>query len=401
MRGNWLTRMVWGVAIAIPLLLLAWGFAPRAVLVDTVTVREATFERFLDAEGRTRVRERYVVAAPLAGRLLRVSVKAGDAVEKGQALGAIVPGLPVLLDTRTIRELEQRVGTAEADAARTRAAVERSEAALTLARAEQARARDLTERGFASRQALDRAERDVEIKDRELAVAREEQHAAAHQLALAQSALFSGRQDATKAPVGWTLRAPVTGRVLRVLQESETPINAGAPVLEIGDPRDLEVIADVLTVDAAAIPVRAAVEFRQADRPGVSRGRVRLVEPGAFTKVSALGVEEQRTWVVMDFVDPALPPAGLGDAYRVDVRIEVERRERALVVPVAALFRSTDHWQVFVQEGARARLRDVEIVSRSSTLAHVSHGLAAGERVIVYPADTLHDGVLVRTRKIA
>lgn len=397
-RRQWLSSAAWAIAVALAAALLWWAFAPRPIEVQAIAVRTAVFERVLEAEGRTRVRDRYVVSAPVAGRLLRSSLKAGDLVARGDLLAVIVANPPTLLDTRTVRELDERVGAAEAEVARTRASGERADAALRLAASELARQRELGAKGFASRQALDRAEREVDIKEREVAAARQEQHGATHQLALAKAALLRVRQEPSPAGARWDVRAPVSGRVLRIVQESETAIPAGGPLMELGNAEDLEVVADVLTVDAIAIPAGAAVEFQRGDSAAPIAGRVRLVEPGAFTKLSALGIEEQRVNVVMDFADAAAVPAALGDGYRLDARILVERHADALVVPVTALFRQGARWLTFVLEDRRARLRKVEVASRSTTLAMIAGGLAPGERVIVYPSDVLRDGARVRER---
>ncbi len=396
---RWLAPVAWAMAAIAALALFWWAFAPRPVEVQVVEVRKGMFERTLEAEGRTRVRDRYVVSAPVAGRLLRSGRKPGDHVARGDLLGVIVANPPSLIDTRTARELEERLGAAEADLERTTATVGRAEAALQLATSELARWRDLSAQGFASRQALDRAERDVDIRERELAAARQEQHGATHQLALARAALMRVRQEAAAGAARWELRAPVAGRVLRIVQESETAIAAGAPVMEIADAEALEVFADVLTVDAVTIPAKAEVEFRRGDGVAPLKGRVRLVEPGAFTKLSALGVEEQRVNVVMDFDEPAAVPPALGDGYRLDVRILLERREDALVIPVTALFRQGTRWLTFVLEDGHARLHHVDVASRSATLANIAGGLVPAERVIVYPSDALRDGIRVRERR--
>jgi HlyD family secretion protein len=341
------------------------------------------------------VRERYVVSAPVAGRVQRVTLKAGDAVAAGAPVALLVPNAPALLDSRTARELTERVGAAEAELDRARAATERAEAALGLARSELERQRVLAEKGFASRQGLDRAERELEVREKEAA----DEHGASHQLALARTAASTASAPgSSRGSPRIELRAPVAGRVLRVLQQSESAVAAGAPILELGDPDDLEVIADVLTTDAVGIPAGAPVELVRSRDSAPLQGRVRLVEPGGFTKVSALGVEEQRVYVVMEFAPSGTRPQGLGDAYRLDARILLDARERALVLPVAALFRHAGGYAVFVAEQGRARVRPVDVASRATDTAAIAKGIGAGERVIVYPPDTLRDGGRVRER---
>ncbi len=400
MAGPWRKRAGWGIAVLIAAGVLAWVFAPKPVEVQMAVVVEAPFRRTLDVEAKTRVRERYVVSAPVAGRVQRVTLKAGDPVAAGAPLALLVPNAPVLLDARTARELSERVGAAEAELDRARAATQRGEAALALARSELERQRMLAEKGFASKQGLDRAEREVELKQKEAAAAQADEHATSHQLALARTAASSmSGLSTSRSSARVELRAPVAGRVLRVLQQSENAVAAGAPILELGDPDDLEVIADVLTTDAIGIPSGAPVEFARSRDSAPLQGRVRLVEPGAFTKVSALGVEEQRVYVVMDFAPSGTRPRGLGDAYRLDARIVVDARERALVIPAAALFRHGSGYAVFVAEEGRARRRAIEVAARATDTAAIAKGLAAGERVVVYPPDTLREGMRIRERQ--
>ncbi len=398
---EWWKHWPWLAAIVAAAALLAWAFAPRAVEVDVAPVVRGPFEKTVDEDGKTRVRERYVVSAPLAGRLLRVALKAGDNVERGTLVATLVPAAPSLLDARTVQELAERVGAAEAGRASATAGVERAQVALDLARSELERGRSLAGQGFTSKQALERAEREVELKTKELAAARFDDHAAEHQLALARAALSRARTGTGDRVTGerWEIRSPVPGRVLRVAQESEAVVTVGTPIVELGDPRNLEVVVDVLSADASLIRPGAEARLdRGAGTPPLA-GRVRLVEPSAFTKVSALGVEEQRVNVVIDFVSPAAEWQDLGDAYRIDARIAIERRADAVVVPTGALFRHGSEWSVFVADGNRARLRVVEPGPRSGARTVVTAGLQPGEQVVVYPADTVRDGARIRARE--
>jgi HlyD family secretion protein len=377
---------------------IAWALWPKPVLVETAAVTRSTFERTVDEDGKTRVRERYVVSAPLAGRLQRVNLKAGAAVTRGTLLATLMPAAPALLDARVERELTERVGVAEAEQLRTDASAERARVALELARSELARSRDLAERGFTSKQALERAEHENELKAKELDAAQFDRHAAEHQLALARAALTRARSGRNAAGERWEIRSPVEGQVLRVVQESEAVVAVGAPILELGDPRDLEVVVDVLTADAAQIRPGAPAHLDVGDGSPTIDGRVRLVEPSAFTKVSALGVEEQRVNVVIDVVAPRDTWSHFGDGYRVDTRIIVDQRSDAILVPTGALFRQAGGWMVYVVDGGRARTRAVEIGARNASHADVPRGLAPGERVIVYPGDAVREGVRVGAR---
>jgi HlyD family secretion protein len=312
----------------------------------------------------------------------------------------LAPAAPTLLDARTEVEYRERLGAAEATRSRATANTERASVALEQAKAEATRASKLADQGFTSRQALDNAQREVELKTKELAAAQFDAHAAEHQVALAQGALARYRQDAGGKGSGavWEIRSPVPGQVLRVVQESEAIVAAGAPILEIGNPRELEVVVDVLTADAAAIRPGAAAALDHGGGAPVLAGRVRLVEPAAFTKISALGVEEQRVNVLIDFVAPPTAWGNLGDGHRIDTRITVETVDDAVLVPVSALFRHGDGWGVFAVADRRARLRPVTTGARNGMVAVVLGGLDPGTQVIAYPADTVADGITVQVR---
>ncbi len=370
---------------------------PAPVEVEVATVAKGRFERTVDEDGKTRVRERYLVSAPLAGRVLRIGLKAGDRVKAGEVVATLEPAAPAMIDARTERELSERLGAAQAAEARARADVERARVAVDLARSERDRSKQLAERGFTSGQALERVEREVELRQKEQKAAESEREAAAHQVGVARAAL-SRTQEGGRSSRQWRLTAPVSGRVLRVVQESEATVAVGAPLVEIGDPDDLEVVVDVLTADAAGIAAGTPVRLDAGGGAAPLEGRVRRVEPAAFTKVSALGVEEQRVNVLVDVVSPRERWAGLGDGFRVDARIVVETRADALIAPVAALFRRGERSAVFVVADGRARLREVAAGPRNPTRAVIEQGLAPGEIVVVFPGDRVEDGARVAVR---
>ena len=376
--------------------LVVWAYWPAAVAVETAAVAEGRFEASISEDGRTRVRDRYVVSAPLAGRLLRVRVRAGDAVEAGAVVATILPLLPAMLDARSRQEAEQRLGAGEAALAEALALVERARAQRGQAEADARRTRTLGERGVASVQQRERDELALRTADRDLRAAELRQHAAEHDLDQARALLR--RYDEPQPSEQWEVTAPIAGRVLRVVQESAATLAAGAPLVEIGDVGDLEVIADLLTTDAVRVAPGARVASENWGGPEALEGRVRLVEPGGFTKLSALGVEEQRVWVVIDIAAPHERWAALGDGFRVDVRITVETIERATLVPAGAVFRHGDGWSVFVVADGRATRRAIELRARSGALAAVARGLAPGERVVVFPPSALADGARVRER---
>ena len=401
MKRGWTRKAWWAVAGLAAAGLLVWAFLPSPVEVEVAQLTRGSFQRTIDEDGKTRIRERYVVSAPLAGRLLRVELKPGAPVQVGTVLATLVPSAPTLFDTRTEQELVERLGAAEAEQLRARGVVDRSRVALEQAKADFARAAQLAGQGFTSKENLERFQREVELKTKDLELAQFNEHVAQHQTALARAARSRTRHDlAGKAgSQGWQIRSPVAGQVLRVLQESENVLLAGAPILELGDPQNLEVVVDVLTADATAIRPGAEVELDHGGNVHPLAGSVRLVEPAAFTKISALGVEEQRVNVVIDFVTGSAEWQNLGDAHRVDVRIIAEKRGDALTIPLGAVFKRGDDWATFVVSDGRARLRIVQLGPRGARQAVVESGLESGERVIVYPSDAVRDGARVRTRE--
>jgi HlyD family secretion protein len=377
---------------------IVWSVLPRPIPVETATVTKGRFVATVDEDGKTRIRERYVVAAPLAGRLTRIRLKIGDRVSAGEVIAIILPSPAPFLDPRSRREAEERLGAAQAAVERAKAAVERAQAHADQATNELTRTRALVARGAATVQALERAELAMRVADRDLRAAELQQLAAQHELAQIRAVLARYRNGEDAAPEAWSVTAPVPGLVLKVALESETIVQPGSAIMEIGDPRDLEIVVDVLSTDAVEIRPEAEVVIENWGGPGVLTGRVRRVEPAAFTKISTLGVEEQRVNVLVDISSPPQQWAGLGDAYRVDARIAVFTREDATIVPAGALFRRGESWNVFAVEDGRAQAREVTLLRRSGRLAAVASGLTPGERVIVYPSDRITSGVRVEVR---
>lgn len=374
--------------------LLVWSLAPRPVTVQVASITRGPFEQTVDEEGKTRVRERYVVSAPLAGRVARSGYKAGDTVAAGQALAVLTPLAPALIDARTQQQLAERLGAAEAARARAQAGMARAQAALRKSESDLARVQKLSKEGFLSPAQLEQADLELQLARRDLDATRQAVHVADHDLATARAALQLSRGGAPGET--WTVRAPVAGTVLKVLQESEGSVALGTPLVELGNPADIEIVADVLSTDAVRIQPGSAVRIERWGGPQSLRGRVRRVEPSAFTKVSALGVEEQRVNLVIDLVSAADESNGLRDGFRVEVRVVVHSEADALRVPVGALFRQGEDWAVYVVDGGRARLRAVRPGLRNQRVAMVLQGLKAGESVVLYPPDTLADGVRVR-----
>ena len=390
------------IAIAAGLLaaagVTAWLLVPASVSVETAAVTKGRFAATVDEDGKTRVRERYAVAAPLAGRLSRIRFKVGDQVQVDDAIATITPSPAPLMDPRTRREVEERLGVAEANLERARAVVERAKAQSDHANTDLTRARTLAQQGAATTQALERAELAVRLADRDLRAAEFQNHAAEHEISQMRALLARYGNDGNGHPDSWNVVSPVAGVVLKVAQESETIVQPGTLLLDVGDARDLEVVADVLSTDAVEIRPGADVDIDNWGGEGKLKGRVRRVEPAAFTKVSTLGVEEHRVNVLVDILSPAKQWARLGDGYRVDVQITVLARDEATIVPSGALFRRGEGWNVYVAKGGRAELRQIELLRRSGRFAAVASGLAPGEEVIVYPSDRVAPDVRIAPR---
>jgi HlyD family secretion protein len=394
------TRYVWRVLFAAGLLLvLALAFWPSPIAADLVRVERGTLRVTIDEEGRTRVRERFVVSAPIAGQVLRIDLQPGDPVTAGQTVVATFqPGLPTPLDARARAEAQSRVRAADATLERARAARDQQQTEHDLAEAELTRYRQLFEAGLIPPQQLDAAVAETRARADALRGAESAVRAAQFDREAAQAALLGSGGSVAPRGAALTIRAPVTGVVLRRLRESEAVVAAGEPLIEIGDPRALEVVADLLSADAVNVRPghRVIVEGWGGGEP--LGATVRRVEPSGFTKISALGVEEQRVNVIIDFDERSDSLSTLGDAYRVEVRIILWEENDVLQVPVSSLFRIGDQWAVFVVEGERAAERRVHIGQRTPLAAEVITGLAEGDEVILHPSDAIRDGVRVVPR---
>ncbi len=374
--------------------LLAWAFMPAAVRVEVTAVTRGPFVLTVDDDGITRVRERYTVTAPVAGQLLRPPVVAGTPVARGQVVATLIPANPQLLDPRTRAELLARREAAQARRERALALQKQADAALAQALQDARRIDDLARQGFVPASDREKATLAADGRRREQEAAAFEADAALHELQQARAAasrLDADQAAAQPATAQWPIRAPVAGSVLRLQQESAGPVALGAPLLEIGDVSRLEAVIDVLSEDATGIRPGAPVSLAAGGTLDFS-GRVNRLEPAARTRVSALGVEEQRVNVIVDLqADPALLDR-LGDGYRVDARIEVARHSDAVQVPTAALFRQDGNWAVYRVVKQRARLTPVRISLRNADTAVVESGLSPGERVVAYPGDAVSDG---------
>ncbi len=372
-----------------------WSLKPRPIQVETATVTVGRFVATVDEDGKTRVRERYVVDAPLAGHLLRIPLKAGDHVTQGNTIATILPSPVPFLDPRARREAEERLGAAEAARERATAEIDRARAEAAQAQNELVRVQTLVQRGVSTKQALERAELAARVTERQLGAAEFQNHAAEHAVEQAKALLARYEQGSAAVSDAWNVTSPVSGEVLKVFRESEAIVAPGAPLIEVGDPRSLEIVVDVLSTDAVEIKPGAEVLIERWGGQGNLEGRVRRIEPSAFTKISTLGVEEQRTNIVIDFASPPEMWSGLGDGYRIEARITAFSRDNATIIPAGSLFRVGERWNVYVVRDGRAERRSVELLRRSGRWAAIASGLTASETVIVYPSDNVRAGVRV------
>ena len=390
---------------------IGYGLMPAPVEVDLATAEKGSIRVTVDQDGKTRIRERYVVSTPLAGRLLRIEMDPGDEVEAGETLLATIePRDPELLDARSIAQAEARVRAAEATLEKMDPTLEEVRAAQEFAEAELKRIRDAR---IGSPLSVSESELESKLlayrtRTALLRTARHNEEIAKFELEQARAALIrshpqegaSVENGVSPSENGWdfTIRSPIDGRILRVFQESSAFVNAGTSLLELGDPTDLEVEIDVLSRDAVKIRQGALVLLEHWGGNKTLQGRVRLVEPSAYTKVSTLGVEEQRVNVIVDLVDPPQDRTALGDGFRVEARIIVAEAAEVLRIPTSALFRVGQRWAVFRVERGDARETIVRLGLENGLEAEIVEGLADGDQVVIHPGDNVSDGSPVRRR---
>ncbi len=371
--------------------LIVAGIWPRPVPVETALATVGTFRATVNEEGKTRIKQRYLVSAPVAGQLRRIPFKAGAEVKANETVLAVIdPLLPSLLDARARSSAEAKRDSALAN-------LEKARATHNYALSESRRLEKLYAEKTVSVQELESVQLREASSEKELAAAE-----GALRQAEAELAEFApgGIGTTNQLCLPREVKAPTNGRVLRVFEENARVVTAGAPIMEIGDPADIEVVVEVLSRDGAAIPPGTKVEFEQWGGTEPLMGRVRLVEPAAFTKVSALGVEEQRVNVIADLVTPPEQRSNVGDNFRVEAKIIVWEAADALKVPAGALFRQGDHWAAFVMSEGRAHLRTVKAGRSSGTETQVLEGLKPGETVILYPGSRVKEGQRVKAIEV-
>ena len=379
-------------ALIVFLAILGWAFYPKPFDVDVAEIHVGNFERTIEESGKTRLRDRYVISAPVAGKLARLTVREGDVVQAGQVVALLWPAPPPLLDERRLQEQSEQVSAAEASVARANAGLQKSELVLLQAEADLRRNESLAAHGFISPIQIENTRLTVQQKQREREVSVQERNAARHQLAQLRIALqrSSGREPLAKQAVAVT--APSSGKVVKLRQQSEAVLAAGANLLDIGDPVAIEVIVELLTEDAAQIKPGVLATLSNWGGPATLQARVRLVEPSAFTKVSALGVEEQRVNVVLDIRSPPEAWQNVGDNYKVDITIPVQSATKVTMAPVACLFPKGSRSALFVLDRGRVRTEEVELLARNGREAWIKTSLAAGTKVITYPPAGLKEG---------
>ena len=376
--------------------LLAVALWPRSSTVEVAAVSRGPLVVTIDEEGVTRVRERFTVSSPVAGRLLRIELDPGDCVVRGQILARVRAEPAPLLDERSRAEAEAAVESARAALGRARADEQRARATVDQLHREVTRVRELAESRVVSSQELDAHEADAKIAEESVNAAVFAVKAATSDLQRAEARLLPTRTSAAGRTV--TVGSPVDGVVLKRIRESESTVLAGDPLLEIGDPQRLEIVSDVLSTDAVRVKTGARAIVEQWGGDKKLHASVRRIEPAGFTKISALGVEEQRVNVVLDFVNPSAASRALGDAYRVEVRIVVWEAPNVLRVPTSALFRDGESWAVYRVRDRRALHTIVRVGQQTGQEAEIVAGLSEDERVIVHPADTLRDGARVNSQ---
>jgi HlyD family secretion protein len=389
---KWIKRGIYIVAGLGLIALLTYAWMPKPVLVEVAVVRHGALEVVVEGDGKTRIRDRFVITSPINGMLERIELEPGDDVRAAAPVAYVEPPDPAMLDERTRAAAEARISAAVTQQRQADTAITRARASRDNAVREARRVRALVAGGALAGAELERAELAEQVAQADLRQAELSRGSAIAELATARAALGYGiRRRDEHFPV----TSPINGKVLRVLRDSAGPVVAGAPLVELGDPHDLEVVLDVLSSEAAQIAIDAPAVIENWGGAPLT-GRVRRIEPSAFTQVSALGIEEQRVNVIVSVIDP---PARLGDGFRVEARIAIWRSDNVLVVPASTLFRDHDRWAVYVVEGGVAKLQTVEVGHRGRNDVEIVGGLEAEEQVILHPGDRVADGKRVAIQR--
>jgi HlyD family secretion protein len=386
--------------------LIMWGFWPQSILVEVVPASYAPLTITIEEEGRTRVVDRYVIAAPVNGVTCRQQLKVGDSVIQGQVLLGITPLESQVLDPRSRAEAEARLASAESAVRAAQEQARASAATAQLAILERNRLRPLADKNLISREIMDKASTAVQTTaaakrsaDFTVEVAKYDREAARTTLqysASNQHESLDSTGNTTEERV--LVRSPINGKILKIARQCEGPVATGEPLLEIGDPSDLEIEVDVLSADAVRIAPGMKVTFDRWGGDQPLTGIVRIIEPIGSTKISALGVEEQRVLIISDFTSPKALWQRLGDGYRVEASFIIWHQEEVLQIPNSSLFRYQNGWAVFVAENGTAKRREITIGQRNGLIAQVLKGIEEGENIINHPSDVINDGTRVRLK---
>jgi HlyD family secretion protein len=384
---------------AVLVLVLINALRPQPLAVEIGDVKHGPLTVTVLEEGKTRIRHRYTISPPVAGYLNRVPLRQGDRIEAGKTVLATIQPQPAsFLDPRARAEAEARVKAAEATKMQRETQIDRATAALDLANKELVRARDLKKSGAIAVKEWDATENQVNILTRELHTAEFGLQVADFELVQARASLTQVQTPATDNADPYKIISPLNGYVLNVFEESARMLSAGTPIMEIGDTNDMESEIELLSSDAVGVRPGADASIEEWGGDAPLRGKVTVVEPGGYTKVSSLGVEEQRVKVRIDFVDPLPPGMVLGDRFRVEARIVTWHADNVLQVPTGALFRRGGDWMTFLFEGGKAHAVKVEIAHNNGVAAEVRSGLTEGQRVLVHPPDAVAEGSAVKPR---
>jgi HlyD family secretion protein len=393
---------LWGLISLILLGTLVWAFSPRPISVDLLSLSPGDLVVTVDEEGETRVQDVFVLSAPISGRAMRIEAEVGDEVIAHKTLIAeIEPIDPTLLDPRSEAQARADIRAAEANLILAEASVKEAKVELEFAKSELKRTRQLRADGVVSARELEATERTYQTREAALETAFATRQARQAELERARAQLISpteGRMRGDECPCV-PIQAPVDGRILKILHKSEGVVSAGEPLAEIGDPADLEIVADLLSSDAVKVEKGQQVIIDNWGGSKPLAGVVRRIEPFGFTKVSALGIEEQRVNVIIDFTSPREAWSRIAHGYQVDVRIVLWRGSEVLKLPLTALFREGEKWAVFVEQQGKASKRSVALGKRTGLEAEILSGLSAGDRVVVHPGDQIAEGVEIESRK--
>ena len=395
------TFVIGSIILAI-IVLVILSLQQQSIGVDVAQVKCGDLLVTIDDEGQTRLKDVYAVSAPVAGRVRRIDIEAGDPVIASETVLAMFePSDPAMLDVRSRSEAEAIVRAAEAAVGLGNAEQSRAQAQLNFAQVELNRAVPLAERGTISQATLDQRQLSLLTAQAQRAEAVASLRKVRADLETARATLITAQESENVSADSDDLipvRAPISGRVLRVLQESEGVVATGTVLMELGDPTELEIEVDLLSTDAVRIKPgdRVIIDDWGGDMP--LEGRVRLVEPFGYTKVSALGIEEQRVNVIIDFVSPQSDWQSLGHGYRVEARVVVQERKNVMTIPVSALFRSGDSWAVFADDDGTAVLKEITLGERNTLEAEVAGGLEVDDAVILHPSDSIEHGVGIERR---